>query len=483
MNAIVSTVMALVVTLNTALISTAQPAPRYTLFDLGTLGGPQTYLNLPGFPINNQGFVLGTSDTTIPDADYPNFNPFMVGFPDPYLVQAIEWQKGRLINLGALPGNNSSAVFQVNNNGVGTGMSETATIDPYTGWPSDHAVLFMNGRVVDLGTLPGGFESQACCITDQGLVAGFASNGTPDQVSFFGWGTQSRSFVWKDGVMHDIGTLGGPDAVMTIMNGRGQITGQSYTSATPNSSTGVPTVDPFLWQDGTMRDLGSLGGTLSGANWLSNAGEVTGQSNLPGDQVGHPFLWNGRQMLDLGTLGGDNGSANAVNDGGVVVGSADLAGSRAHHAFRWINGSMTDLLPAQGAPCSNGFFVNSQGQLVGNSTDCHGNALAAMLWDKGSAFDLNTLVTRSALHLTSAEYITNRGEVLAEGVLPNGEQRLAVLIPTGLVASSGLPSVVDSHPASIAQDATGVTSRLLDPRDFLGPSEDRLAARYHGRFP
>ncbi len=199
--------------------------------------------------------------------------------------------------------------------------------------------------------------------------------------------------------------------------------------------------------------------------------------------MGHPFLWNGRQMLDLGTLGGDNGSANAVNDAGVVVGSADLAGSRAHHAFRWINGSMTDLLPAQGAPCSNGFFVNNQGQLVGNSTDCHGNALAAMLWDKGSAFDLNTLVTRSALHLTSAEYITNRGEVLAEGVLPNGEQRLAVLIPTGLVASSGLPSVVDSHPASIAQDATGVTSRLLDPRDFLGPSQDRLAARYHVRFP
>jgi len=82
---------------------------------------------------------LGTADTTIPDTDYPNFNPFMVGFPDPYLAQAFEWRNGQLINLGALPGNNSSAVFEVNGNGVGVGMSETATVDPYTGWPGDNA--------------------------------------------------------------------------------------------------------------------------------------------------------------------------------------------------------------------------------------------------------------------------------------------------------------------------------------------------------
>src|SRR6266566_3733592 len=220
-----SAVLASMAMLATTQVSTALPAPRYALFDLGTLGGPQTYLNLPGFPITNQGFVLGTSDTTIPDTDYPNFNPFMIGFPDPYVAQAIEWQNGHLINLGALPGNNSSAVFQVNSNGVGTGMSETAINDPYTGWPADHAVIFMNGGVVDLGTLPGGFESQACCITDRGIVAGFASNGTADPVSIFGWGTQSRSFIWQNGVMHDIGTLGGPDAVMTTMNSRGQVDG------------------------------------------------------------------------------------------------------------------------------------------------------------------------------------------------------------------------------------------------------------------
>lgn len=159
-------------TLTVAMLATplrsaaAHATPQYIPIDLGTLGGPQSYPNLPGYPITNRGMVLGTSDTTTPDADYPNFNPFVVGFPNPYLDQAFEWQDGRITNLGALPGNNSSAVFQVNASGVGTGMSETNTYDPQTGWPSEHAVLFNNGRVIDLGTLPGGYESQACCITD-----------------------------------------------------------------------------------------------------------------------------------------------------------------------------------------------------------------------------------------------------------------------------------------------------------------------------
>jgi probable HAF family extracellular repeat protein len=109
--------------------------------------------------------------------------------------------------------------------------------------------------------------------------------------------------ISQKGIMQDIGTLGGPDAVAGIINARRQIDGQSYTSATPNAATRIPTLDPFLWQNGTMRDLGNLCATLSFANWINDVREVAGQSNLQGDQTGHPFLWNGRRMLDLGTLG------------------------------------------------------------------------------------------------------------------------------------------------------------------------------------
>ena len=349
----------------------------YRLVDPGTFGGPQSFLNLPAVPLTSNGALLGTADTATHDADYPKCNPFMVGFPDRYLVHAFAWRGGRLHDLGALPGNNSSAVFEVNGSGVGAGMSETAITDPHTGWPADHAVMFKGGKVTDLGTLPGGFESQANDINDHGQVSGFASNGIRDKYSFFkvfggpgpcgpsGWGTQARSFAWQSGVMRDIGTLGGPDAVMTTQNATGQITGQSWTSSTPNPATGIPTLDPFLWAGGHMRDLGTLGGTIGFANWLNDRGEVVGVSDLAADQTAHPFLWANGHMRDLGTLGGDFGFANSVNERGFVVGGAQAADQN-FHGFLWRNGKMHDLPPVGGAPWAFANSVNDHGQVAGN---------------------------------------------------------------------------------------------------------------------
>jgi uncharacterized membrane protein len=91
-------------------------------------------------------------------------------------------------------------VFELNAKGVGAGASETGIIDPFTSWPAEHAVLFRNGHVLDLGTLPGGYESQAVGIDDRGQLAGFASNAIPDQFAsaFFGpgWTTQVHSLIW-----------------------------------------------------------------------------------------------------------------------------------------------------------------------------------------------------------------------------------------------------------------------------------------------
>jgi probable HAF family extracellular repeat protein len=431
----------------------------YRLVDPGTFGGPQSFADGPAVPLTAQGGLLGTADTAIPDADYPNFNPFMVGFPDPYLVHAFQWRGGRRTDLGALPGNNSSAVFEVNGNGVGVGMSETATTDPNTGWPADNAVMFKNGRVINLGTLSGGYESQANDINDLGQVSGFASNGTADPYSLFGWGTQARSFIWQNGVLRDLGTLGGPDAVSTTLNAVGQITGQSYTNSTANPATGIPTLDPFLWQHGHMRDLGTLGGTVGLANWLNNAGDVVGSSDLAGDQTFHPFLWNGTKLIDLGTLGGPNGLANWVNAAGAVTGNADVPNGT-HHAFLWENGRMRELPPVGGAPCSNGEAVNNPGDVVGNNSDCQGNLLTAVLWRDGHGYDLNTLIAPSPLHLTNARYINDQGRIVADGFLPNGDQRVVLLTRN--------PSV--PLPAAVSSPA-----RALHPR--TAPAATALALR------
>ena len=51
-----------------------------------------------------------------------------------------------------------------------------------------------------------------------------------------------------------------------------------------------------------MSDLGSFGGTSGFANALNNRGQVAGSMNLPGDANAHPFLWDRGTLVDLGTL-------------------------------------------------------------------------------------------------------------------------------------------------------------------------------------
>src|SRR5262249_43858027 len=129
----------------------------YRLGGPRTFGGPPSFLNLPAGPPTPDGAPLGPAATAPRDGRPPKGHPVMVGVRDRYLVHAFAWHGGRLRDLGALPGNNSSAVFEVNGSGVGAGMSETAITDPHTGWPADHAVMFKGGKVTDLGTLPGGY--------------------------------------------------------------------------------------------------------------------------------------------------------------------------------------------------------------------------------------------------------------------------------------------------------------------------------------
>jgi probable HAF family extracellular repeat protein len=313
----------------------------------------------------------------------------------------------------------------------------------------------VTGLVVNLGEPAAGGvlrDRLARALGDPTLVVAYSLRGPS------GWGTQARSFVWQNGVMHDIGTLGGPDAVSTTQNAHGQITGQSWTSSTPNPATGIPTLDPFLWTNGHMRNLGTLGGTIGMANWLTNRGEVVGFSDLAGDQTGHPFLWANGHMRDLGTLGGDCGFANWVNDRGDVVGGAQ-APDQNFHGFLWRNGKMHDLPPVGGAPWAFANSVNDHGQVVGNETDAKGNERFAALWSGGHGYNLNTLIAPSALHLTSAEYINDLGEIVGHGVLRNGHQRVFLLIRNPSVP---LPSAA----ATLARDLPA--ARLPHPGHSCG---------------
>src|SRR5262249_3338725 len=196
---------------------------------------------------------------------------------------------------------------------------------------------------------------------------------------------------WESGGRKGLGSVGGPDAFDPIINERGQVAGDSYTDWKPNPTTGIPTVHPFLWENGQMLDLGSLGGTFAGIDWLNNRGQVVGLMTLPDDEVQHPFLWDRGTLIDLGTLGGSNGEAVTVNDAGEVAGVADLPNGL-HNAFLWKNGVMTDLGNLGVTSFPHG--MNSKGQVVGASRVSRSpSQTSAFLWEKGGPMiDLNTLI-------------------------------------------------------------------------------------------
>jgi probable HAF family extracellular repeat protein len=241
-----------------------------------------------------------------------------------------------------------------------------------------------------------------------------------------------------------LGTLGGPDAVALLVNERGQVVGESYTSSTAQSAYCANnfgfslTTGAFLWEKDKMRNLGSFGGTCTFATDINNVGEVVGTSTLAGDQFHHAFLWENDSFRELhNALGGDNGSATQINESGAVAGWASLPGNQQIHAALWEDNTMTDLGTLDGDPCSVGYSVNATEQVVGISgyqqdlLGCNsGQTIRAFLWEGGSLVDLNALIPPdSTLYLTMPETINDRGEIAGTGLDPDGNQHAFLLIP------------------------------------------------------
>jgi probable HAF family extracellular repeat protein len=463
--------------------------PRYKLIDLGTLGGPHSYgsVNGDGFQLlNNSGVVASYADLAVPD---PNA-AFFCSVPDCFQEHAFRWQDGVMTDIGALPANNNSAAGSINARGWITGQSQSSVLDPILGIPEYRAVLWKEGQIIDLGTL-GGTESLGIYVNNANQVIGFATTSTaPDPVGFFGFPT--HTFIWQNGEKLGIGTLGGSDAFPGASCGNspaGVIVGGSTTTITLNPGTGLPDADPFLWHDGKMVDLGTLGGTNGYAQCANIRGQVIGFSSLAANPAAcdfpvlfsigpgcHAFFWQNGVMTDLGTLGGDNSEAIWLNDSGDVVGSADLPGSQIHHAVFWEHGRIHDLGTVPGDPCSRGRGLNSRGQAVGGSSDC-ANFLHAFVWQEGGPMlDLNTLIPPgSGMQLTNAFNINDRGEILAKaaplGFTPNDDEdlgHLVLLIPCEKVDELGCEAKAEA-----TNEAPRSASRVLNPAG-LATSPQRL---------
>jgi len=407
---------------------------HYKLIEVRPRGGPQSYLSGPFAQIlNNQGTIVAYANTAVPNPNADCAIPFNAngGGGDCSVEHPVVWQNGTVTDLEVLPGGTNGQTDWISANGLIAGWSENGLLDP-TGLPEGRAVLWtQDGKITDLGTVPGGTGSLAVAVNNLGQVVGFSDNDIPDAFSLAGVATQTRAFLWQDGVMTDLGTLGGPDAIAFLVNERGQISGIAYTDSIASTNCFPLTTHPFFWEHGEMVDVGTLGGTCGIANWMNNRGQVVGYSNVVGDQSNHAFRWEkGQGLKDLGTLpGGSFSAANWINDSGEIVGASDV--SSGGHAVLWKNGAMIDLGILPGDCSSEALSINSEGQIVGNSSpDCVQDGVAVLFENGGAPIDLNTLVSPgSHLTVTFVFEINDRGEIAGVAYRPNGDERGVLLIP------------------------------------------------------
>jgi probable HAF family extracellular repeat protein len=172
----------------------------------------------------------------------------------------------------------------------------------------------------------------------------------------------NRAFIWQNGIKTDLGTLGGSSSGAGALNEAGQIVGYSALTTPPTGTHAV------LWTNGGKIDLtpdlpSNQGAAATGIN---ESGQVVGNLSSFG-----AFLWQNGARISLGHLGGSASSANDISDSGVVVGSSYTSVLTPlgfmQHPFAWQQGVMTDLGLLPGDEDGGAAGINSSGQIVGSS--------------------------------------------------------------------------------------------------------------------
>jgi probable HAF family extracellular repeat protein len=229
----------------------------------GTIGGEAV-------GINNKGQIAGRAYT----------EPFETAWWNRPTIP-IEWDGDRIEILPLPSGYRSGSGYAISDAGTVAGWAITQ--DDRT-----QAVIWKDGKMTDLGALPGGRLSRAASINSKGWVVGSAEKAPIGPIVF---GKPARpdvhGFVWHDGNMYDLGVP--REAIYceaTSINNLGVVVGQ-YCTVNISDRRG------FVWDSAHgNRDLSGL---VYPQNWIigqafaiNNCGEILTYAR-PRKRGGHFF--------------------------------------------------------------------------------------------------------------------------------------------------------------------------------------------------
>jgi probable HAF family extracellular repeat protein len=310
-------------------------------------------------------------------------------------------------DLGTLTSNGYSVARAVNSSAEVTGAAGNNNSN------ISDVFLYSQGTISSLGTL-GGTSGIGNGINTAGQVAGYSQNSSNTYRAFLSSGT----------TLTDIGDLGGGSAVGYAINDHGQIVGSAVTAKGENH--------PFLYRNGRMIDLGTLGSSnndwWNSAQGINNSGVVTGTSyDAQGNFFG--FVWKSGKMTKMGTLGGPWSQGYAINNKGQITGLAYTKNGSAH-AFIANCGTcrLKDLGTFSGSTSTVwGFGINDAGIVVGRAT--FAGTYHAFVYHSGKIKDLNGMIPGgSGWVLIEADGINAAGQIVGMGT-HNGQEHAFLLTP------------------------------------------------------
>jgi probable HAF family extracellular repeat protein len=373
---------------------------RYTIAKFRSLGGTQSR----GMAINEQSRVAGWSNQ--PDGNR----------------RAVLWRNETLIRLPTLGGPMSTVPWPgLNDEVMIVGISQTAKVDPLD---EDWSCEF------------GGF--------------------LPDTTNLI-----CRGFVWDNGEIRELPTLGGNHGFAAGVNNKGQVVGWAETRVhdptCDDESRQVLQFRAVRWElkNGitgkiTKRQLRPLRrDSTSAATAINDRGQAVGISGDCDQAVGrfsarHAVLWDQQgKPTEIPNLGGKTWHTPMdINERGDVVGFSnppgpgDPEGEFIARAFFWRNGAARarNLGGLDDDAFSQALAINERRQVVGVSFGGSTGGARAFLYEDGVLKNLNDLVNIAPDVLLSAQDINDAGRITGR-VLEAATGQVLTFVATPVASS------------------------------------------------